>query len=549
MSVESYTFKGKVVYVVSESNLAHYKKVGRNIRATCPVHNSRDLDASIAPYFPGMSDDDAWLAGWGHCHGASCNADFLVKEWNPRKARYITQSPIETSEPKIQLTARDLEKVEEWQRLELASLNKIHDAMCARLQHPRAQAYLTQRGIAHMTDLLTRLEVGYIPPENEWNPPPRLRKWCDRLVFPYTTGEGERGYAGRTLRLWTPGMDENEHKRVLDEHNKQLEEQHAGETFKYQVRRWEKTYRSGFFNMQAAREHRHVYLMEGSFDTFPALYEGLPNVIAVAGTHFDAAALPKTVLEITMAFDADSQGQDAAQQTKNIFEKLGRAGIRYNFLCAPADDRGKDWSERYRLHGREGIAPLFSQESQAQEEAEPTVEGCPVCGILPELNTDVEFYPDEQGRLYCQTHWTGSLPETQVRLLDGRIAPAMVSEKPTQERFVEIAQRLARALPEGCAVHLDPPEYTIEDRAREVAQEIRERQLEREALVSTTQEEYWAKVRARLGNFVAEVPAEMLAHAQRPRIYPAPFPKFELQLGDDGRYHLATVGMWESEVA
>lgn len=455
MSIEAYDFNGRTIYVISEMDLDAMKRSGRSFRVRCPIHNSRDRDASVVAWSPEMSNEDAWLAGWGHCYGASCGVDFLVKEWNPRKARYITGKQVATVEPKYQITASDIEKAEEWQRVEAASLNKIHAAMCRGLQHHRAQAYLAQRGIAHMTELLARLEVGYIPPENEWNAPPRLRKWCDRMVFPYTTAEGERGYAGRALYLWTPGMDENEHKKVLDEHNERMEAEHAGEIYKYQIRRWEKTYRSGFFNMQAAREHKHVYLTEGTFDAIPLLYEGINNVISPCGQHFDAQALPKNVLEVTMAYDNDDKGQEAARKTATIIEKLGRAGVRHNTLCPPRDGCGKDWSERYRLHGRGGILHLFMVDD----------EGCPICGIKPEDHEDIEFYPDEQGRLYCQDHWDGPLPDTQKRMPDGRIVPAAAPTPPVQEpepgiplyldeqeRVAARAHMMAQALQGPCAV-------------------------------------------------------------------------------------------------
>ena len=184
------------------------------------------------------------------------------------------------------------------------------------------------------------LGVAYIPPAEEWKSPPpdALRKWCDRIIFPFTTRDGERGYIGRTLHLWQPGMDENEHKQFLVEYDKRMEEEHGKDAAQYQIRRWRKTYRSGFFNASAMTESRLIYICEGPFDVIPLLLVGLSNVVAVAGTHIDSKAIPKNVFDVVLAFDADMHGQSAMERTTDL---LAASGITPDFCSPPMMGMGR----------------------------------------------------------------------------------------------------------------------------------------------------------------------------------------------------------------
>src|SRR2546429_1262732 len=266
------------IHVISENDLQHWKKIGRRIRSLCPIHHSRDRDLSIAPYSEYLDEDDQRLAGFGYCHSANCGATVLVQEWNPSAAAHILGRPVIAKEPKVSVTAEDLEKAESWQRRELDGLTRIYQHAASQLRHERAFSYLAQRGLGDQEalGLLESLGVAYIPPDEEWksSPPNELRKWCDRIIFPFTCANGERGYLGRSLRFWQTGMDENEHKRILVEHDKQMEEEHGKDAAQYQVRRWRKTYRNGFFNASVMAEHKHLYICEGPFDAIPLLLAG-----------------------------------------------------------------------------------------------------------------------------------------------------------------------------------------------------------------------------------------------------------------------------------
>lgn len=342
------------VHVISQKQLKGYKQSGQKIRAYCPIHNSRDLDLALNPPAPDArpDEDEARLAGYGYCHSINCQATVLVQEWNPSEAARLLGRFVQFDSPDVTVSVKELEKAKEWQELELKALTKIEvDARQHLTTHARSLAYLEQRGLAseRALALLASLEVGYIPPLEEWSKPcpDVLKNWCDRLIFPVTRSD-KRGYTGRALALWRSGMDEGEHKKLLDKHS--------------QIKRWLKTYIAGMFNAAILSEHRHVHVCEGAFDVLPLLLEGLP-AIAVCGAQvrsiLDDLKGVKRLYELTIAFDADVEGQE---RTEKMLDLLRGAGFETHISLPPHahDNLGKDWSERYRLHGREGLASLFS---------------------------------------------------------------------------------------------------------------------------------------------------------------------------------------------
>ena len=416
----------KQVHVISENDLDRVKKIGRRIRACCPVHHSRDRDLSIAPYFVNMDEEDERLAGWGYCHSINCGATVLVKEWNPRAASWYLGKPVTPVTPRITVLADGMRQAEEWQVKQLAALKKIHDTAISQLAHPRARAYLEQRGVVHTLGTLLALKVGYIPPDSDWRAPVPdiLGQWCDRFLFPFTTCDGDTGFIGRALQLWTPGMDEREHKRLIEDYDDRMEVEHGDHAARYQIRRWRKTYKSGLFNASARERYQHLVLCEGPFDAIPLIHEGLENVVALAGAYVDPADYPKKVYSVTLALDADIE--ESSQKYQAIREALGYAGIAYELKKPPHDGQGKDWSERYRCQGRAGLALLLDNETgqagalerndqdvpapglddainQLAEMAETEeLDTCAGCGLpLDAPDPDKDFFYTDDGILFC----------------------------------------------------------------------------------------------------------------------------------------------------
>lgn len=497
------------IHVISENDLQGMKKSGTRIRARCPIHGSRDRDLSIAPAQDEYFDEDAErLAGFGFCHSANCGATVLVQEWNPKAAVRILGRPIQVREPRVKMSSAELEKAEEWQRRELAALEKIYPASL-NLKHVRAFAYLAQRGLQSQEaqDLLTSLGGGYIPPAEEWKqePPAALRKWCDRIIFPYRCSNGERGFIGRTLYLWEPGMDESEHKRLLLAYEKHMEEEHQNQAYKYLVRRYEKTYKSGFMNAEVMGQYDHLYITEGPFDAIPLMLAGLPGVVAIAGTHIDVNGIPKNVFDVTLAFDSDMQGKNAIAKTTDL---LGGAGITPVFLVPPDDGRGKDWSERYRRCGVDGLSVLLEADRRRQtvtvepDLAEPDLElqsdqvealdTCAVCGAVmlnqyteeeAENSTRDFFYVVEDDAVVCYCTLCCDM-ETGERLVSARVEESASGEQSGEsaehEQFMRVVNDISQLFG-GCTITVDPPGYTLAEHVKrlqhEEAQRIRDAQI------------------------------------------------------------------------
>ena len=234
---------------------------------------------------------------------------------------YLDDSSKTYSNPQMK---RHVPKAEQWQLDELAYLNNIHERAKFALRRERARAYLAERAIPF--DLAVEQGLGYIPalseveritPELE-----RFQRWCDRIIFPIFTPKGELGYCGRTLFLWEPGMDEDEHKRRLDTYSLQMKEQYGDKAQWHQIPRWKYTYQQGFFNWQAVKEFDALVLVEGAFDALACMACDILNTLAIGTTGLDASLLPITICDITMGLDSDGPGRKAVKQLTRSLQRF-----------------------------------------------------------------------------------------------------------------------------------------------------------------------------------------------------------------------------------
>lgn len=280
-------------------------------------------------------------------------------------------------------------EVKPWQLDELVYLNSIYERAKFALRCDRARAYLAERAIPF--ELAVEQELGYIPalskvkhvtPELE-----RFQRWCDRIVFPVFTPKGELGYCGRTLFLWEPGMDEDEHKKRLDDHNAQIEKQYGDKASWYKISRWKCTYQDAFFNCQATKEAMQLVLVEGAFDVLACKVIGIHNAIAIGTKGIDIRLLPMSVCSIVMGLDIDGPGSKTA---KDLSRGLRRKGIDVQ-MCTPID--AKDWSAAYRIHGMQGMKPLIE-----------AIDSVCVCATCLNLGKDTPAPYEVDGLMYCAEH-------------------------------------------------------------------------------------------------------------------------------------------------
>ncbi len=319
--------------VISEADLSDLTSSGGWIRAYCPIHGG-DHQRSLS-----INE----TSGFGRCH--QCGAQVLLREINPTAAaniaRYQAPHAIKVRDPKHILRASTkTPAVKPWQQEEITLLRELQPHMEAHLRDARARTYLAERRISLVT--AERCHAGYIPDVPLIGKYAPLARWTDRIIFPVQSKENGVQFVGRSLKLWKPGMDEGAHKALLDRLT--------------MTRRWIKTHATGWLNFQAMEQATRIIFVEGAFDALAPIEAGLANTIAVIGTTLDVRWLPQRRAHLCIALDGDESGRtrsEAARQT--CYEH----GYDVTLCPVPADGLGKDWSERYRLHGRSGLLPLL----------------------------------------------------------------------------------------------------------------------------------------------------------------------------------------------
>lgn len=349
---------GEIV-LIHEYELARYapRISGGKLRAYCPVHggdHQRSLEVRL-------EDEGTFKRGYGHCH--NCKASVFVVEMDPKRAEWIerhqgdghyTLKKIDLLKPR----PRAVTKAEEWQQEERSLLTNLYPRMRAALESSeRAQAYLRERAIP--LEIAQAAGVVYLPPAALKSPDLQaqrrlVEKWVDRLIFPLWAANGRRGYAGRTLRLWKPGMDENKHKRLVEEFDAR-----TGKDERRKIRRWRKTNPAGYFGVGSKSLAPCVVVVEGAFDRLALLAAGMesPDVIALVGTALQVEMIPLQVHAVVLALDSDESGQKAAQKLRS---ELQAAGLAATQCAVPRDEYGKDWSERWRrVPKQDGVFPVF----------------------------------------------------------------------------------------------------------------------------------------------------------------------------------------------
>ena len=371
---------GNVYYLLSLADLEHSSTCGARLRAYCPIHGSdhqRSLSIDLA-------------SGWGRCH--NCLATVLVQELDrggqgsrgDRRAQgplgfHASQSfqgdrddagraqdraqgkekhaGLRAASPSKRASyshsmANAESKMPHWQQEEREALGTLFPLMRTALATtPLAQQYLVARSLA--VEVAQVGGVGYLSravvEQAAVSQDARrlLTRWVGRLIFPLSSPEGP-GFIGRTLLRWQPGMDENQHKAILEQ---------AG-----MPRRWLKTNPAGCYGCRDPTiVASTLILVEGCFDRLAVLAAGCAPeaVVALAGTAVNPAWLREMAPQarhIVLALDADAGGTAAMERLVPAF----RAGGFSVEQCAPTPVAwGKDWNEQWRRRGAPGLQPLI----------------------------------------------------------------------------------------------------------------------------------------------------------------------------------------------
>ncbi len=356
-----FTRRGKRIEILSERELPRPRLAGSRVRAFCPIHGSdHQRSLSIDP-----------ASGWGYCFNAACQARVLIAEWNPSAAHHLLgtdsslrrEQPADPEEPTASWAtapsythwrsqpatrSRASSVLRHWQEEERRLLRALEPIMQEALQSSSlGRAYLYQRAIpletalASGVGLLTPAIIARLPRARQRR---LLQRWSERLIFPLQS-ESTKGYIGRTLAGWQPGMDENEHKQLLE--------------YPGRPQRWIKTNPAGCFSLPRKELAPQLIVVEGTFDRLALMAAGLraEEVVALAGTALPLSWLPAHVRRVLLALDGDEGGREATARLSAQLRGQGRAVSR---CLIPLDGQGKDWNERWRLSGRAGLQPLLN---------------------------------------------------------------------------------------------------------------------------------------------------------------------------------------------
>ncbi len=358
------TYKGKKIEVISQHELKDPQFCGEFVRAFCHIHGSdhqRSLSIRRA-------------TGWGHCFNAACQTTVLVAEWNPKAANTLLHTapyqhhsfPAHANDwqpdPKLPLAIQPVllhipPKTQIWQQDELKILQQLEERFQVALTlSKRAYAYLRERRIPLQIAIDTG--VGYLPAEaiphlQRQEQRTLLRRWAARFLFPLVSPT-DRGYIGRSLWRWQPGMNEKEHKNLLEQPQNPS--------------RWIKTNPAGWFCSPFEQFPSDIILVEGAFDRLALLAAGFaPNeIIALTGTTAQIEWFPPQIKNIILAFDRDEGGCKASE---HLATQLDKEGFQVHLCPPPQDNWGKDWSERWQRIGQESVWPLQEQYHQVTKKS------------------------------------------------------------------------------------------------------------------------------------------------------------------------------------
>lgn len=357
---QAITRSGQSIVLLSQTDLASPQRQGDWIRAYCPIHGSdHQRSLSVNP-----------TNGFGMCF--CCQTNVLVKELNPAATATLlqqadkghafsppshgallhcrrqgsssgSQSPPPSSPPKA------------WKEKELQLLQQLYEQGAMRLERSEAweaQAYLEARAIP--VEIAIAAGVGYLASKAAVIYGEKLlERWEDRLLFPLLIFDQHQqqtatGFAGRLLSEWQSCADEQAHKLLLDQRG---------------LRRWLKTFPAGWFwtvPLAPAKAHPLI-IVEGPFDRLSLLAAGFEatEVVALVGTALGMPLPTNYLSSVLLALDSDPGGEEAAIR---LHEQLETQHIPCE-RCFPSPARGKDWNERWRRYGADGLDALYAHQA------------------------------------------------------------------------------------------------------------------------------------------------------------------------------------------
>jgi hypothetical protein len=350
-------------FVIKAADLRDPVRAGDYVRAFCHLHGS-DHQRSLS-----IKKEN----GFGQCF--ACGAKVLVAEWNSTAAQRFQREMYLPSTPRIRCVQRPIDllkpieakpsipiQADALKRNTLALLRELEPYMQRALLRPRALAYLAERAIP--LEVAQASELSYIPHDARLSGKyaSLASHWRDRIIFPLASPQG-KGFIGRSLYSWEPGITEEQHKEMFEEMARQLGDSAP--------KRYYKTTPAGCFGYDPGRFASCIVMVEGAFDALALFAVGFSRgeVVALVGTPAHVDWIPDQVQSVVLALDADEKGRATAHK---LAEELKFAGVAAIKCLPPSDGLGKDWSERWRRSGIEGVSPIFEARASCLRQCEPS---------------------------------------------------------------------------------------------------------------------------------------------------------------------------------
>ncbi|HET8842114.1 MAG TPA: toprim domain-containing protein, partial [Ktedonobacteraceae bacterium] len=324
---------------------------------------------------------------------------------DPQTWHALEQGQTEQRTSSKQKRQREAEQQHQREQAELDLLDAVYPLACKVLATgqlsrkegepvplEQMRAYLARRGFT--LEQAAALGMGYIPTRQEGNAQgDQLSSWRGRIVFPLHGPKGTRGYAGRTLFLWKPGMEPDAHKARLDSWNERRPTQH--------IARYYKTQAAAFYGYEQLCQASKAIIVEGEFDAASvrlALKENPDTAVCAMGKHFQARLLPLNVLSVVLALDRDQAGQEMIQRQK---EELEGRGISVEVAQPPV---GKDWNDCHVQAGlatiRKALAALCPMPIRHDEQQTRQGKAIYLCAC-----SSPSFLITEANQGYCKACW------------------------------------------------------------------------------------------------------------------------------------------------
>jgi DNA primase len=356
-STQVITRKGQRMTLLSQKDLHDPQMHGEWIRAYCPIHGSdHQRSLSINP-----------TTGFGVCF--CCQTNVLVKEFNPEAAATLFRQAYgehpSRCDPPSSLKRGPSSDCQSspmalvpkaWQEREGQVLRQLYAQGALSLRRSEAwgaQAYLEARAIP--VEIAMTTGVGYLEAKAAATYGEKLlERWEDRLLFPLLIFDQQQqqtaafGFAGRLLSGWQSCADELAHKALLDQQG---------------LRRWLKTFPAGWFwtPPQASAKVHPLILVEGPFDRLSLLAAGFEavEVATLVGTALGMPLPMDSLSSVLLALDSDPGGEEASVR---LHEQLKSQRISSE-RCLRSHVGGKDWNERWRRYGADGLDALYSHQA------------------------------------------------------------------------------------------------------------------------------------------------------------------------------------------